>query len=577
MFLAFTVTHAIITTIFWGPLVNTTVVPVFRFIVITLLTGLFSSQLAAQSVAGSNVDAADIEISAADALTAKKSSKSIVPTTTSGLKPFGSNLFNGGFSNDREDGLNPQYIISTGDRISIRIWGAKGFNDDVTVDHQGNIFIPEIGPVPVKGVSNRNLNKRVTKAVHTKYKENVRVYTSLNGSQPVAVFVTGYVHNPGRFAGIPSNSALHFLDRAGGIDPMRGSYRHINIIRDGETLESIDLYDFIVDGKMPSVQFTDGDTIVVGARSGIVSASGDVTNPAIFEIGDGGLSGTSLASAALLDANVTHVGVSGIRAGEPFSIYVPIDEFLLMDLNNGDEISFRSDLHDKVIVVDIEGAHFGPSRYAVKPNTRLTELLNHIEVDPELSDAFSVSIKRKTIATRQKAALEESLQRLESRYLTASSQTDRESAIRANEAKLIGEFVQRARKIKPNGRLVVTDRGKVADIMLQAGDTITIPSRSDSILLSGEVLVSQAMLHSESMTARDYIEKSGGFTQQADTKRIVLVHANGEVTTGTNPEVRAGDEIIILPKVPVKNLQLASSIVDILYKIAIAASVAVKL
>jgi len=60
-------------------------------------------------------------------------------------------------------------------------------------------------------------------------------------------------------------------------------------------------------------------------------------------------------------------------------------------------------------------------------------------------------------------------------------------------------------------------------------------------------------------------------------KRIVLVHANGEVSSGENPAVRAGDEIIVLPKVPVKNLQIASTIVDILYKIAVAASVAVRL
>ena len=114
-------------------------------------------------------------------------------------------------------------------------------------------------------------------------------------------------------------------------------------------------------------------------------------------------------------------------------------------------------------------------------------------------------------------------------------------------------------------------------MLLQSGDTITIPARSDSVLLSGEVLVPQAMLHEPGLRARDYIERSGGFGEQANTDRLIVVHADGDVASGKNPRVRSGDEIIVLPKVPVKNLQIAATIVDIVYKIAVAASVAINL
>ena len=249
-----------------------------------------------------------------------------------GVAPFGANLFHGGFSNDREDGLNPDYIIAPGDRVSVRIYGAKNFNDDLVVDHQGNIFIPEIGPVPLQGVANRDLDRRVADAIAQKYKNNVKVYASLNGSQPVAVFVTGFVRNPGRFAGIPSNSVLHFLDRAGGVDRERGSYRHIDIQRAGQTLASFDLYDFLREGELPSIQFVDGDTIVVRRRSGVVEATGAIRNPAQFEIKQEVMSGRQLVDAALLDSNVSHVGISGIRAGEPISRYIPLSEFYDMQL-----------------------------------------------------------------------------------------------------------------------------------------------------------------------------------------------------------------------------------------------------
>lgn len=492
-------------------------------------------------------------------------------------QPFGSNLFQGGFSNDREDGLNPNYQIMPGDRVSLRIWGAVDFNDSLPVDPQGNIFIPTVGPVAVGGVQNKDLNQRVTDAVSRVFTDNVRVYTSLDGAQPVAVFVTGYVPNPGRFSGIPSNSALHFIDRAGGVDALRGSYRNINVVRDGESIATIDLYDFLLKGEMANVQFRDGDTIVIGERGSTVTVSGDVSNDAVFEFKSITISGSELIASALLKPGVSYAGVSGIRNGKPFSSYLPLDQFEQLQLNNGDEVNFRFDQHDQVIVVEVEGAHLGPSRYAVPRNTRLRELLDYIEVDTELANAKDISLKRKAIADKQKASLNESLARLEARYLTASSHTDAEARIRTQEAQLIGEFVQRARSVEPNGRLVVADNGEIANILLQAGDTITIPRRSDSVLLSGEVLVSQAMLYKEGRRARDYIKLSGGFTHQALKDRLVLVHANGEVASGENPVVRPGDELIVLPKVPVKNLQVASTIVDILYKIAVAASVAVAL
>ena len=494
-----------------------------------------------------------------------------------GPAPFGSNLFQGGFSNDREDGLNPNYQIMPGDGISLRVWGAVDLNDNLVVDPQGNIFIPKVGPVQVGGVRNQDLNARVATAVSGVFTDNVRVYTSLNGSQPVAVFVTGYVPNPGRFSGIPSNSALHFIDRAGGVDDLRGSYRNISVLRSGETIASIDLYDFLLKGELPDVQFRDGDTIVVGERGSTVTVTGDVSNEAMFELNTATVTGAELIRSALLKPGVSYAGVSGIRSGKPFSTYLPIGEFEQLTLNNGDEVHFRFDQHDQVIVVEVEGAHLGPSRYAVPRNTRLRELLDYIEVDTELANASDISLKRETIAERQKASLNESLARLEARYLTASSHTDAEARIRTQEAELIGEFVERARTVEPNGRLVVADGGDIANVLLQAGDTITIPRRSDSVLLSGEVLVSQAMLYKEGRRARDYIELSGGFTHQALTDRLVLVHANGEVASGENPMVRPGDELIVLPKVPVKNLQVASTIVDIMYKIAVAASVALSL
>lgn len=529
----------------------------------------------AQSITGSEIDPVIDTEEAASVLRQNNSSTDIAPLA--GVLPFGSALFQGGFSGDGEDGLNPNYVVQSGDSVSVRIWGATEFSDRLIVDPQGNIFIPSVGPIEVAGTTNSGLNDKVSQAVGRVFTDNVRVYTTLNNSQPVAVFVTGFVNNPGRFAGVPSNSPLYFLDRAGGISAERGSYRNIVVMRGSEKIADIDLYRFLLDGQVANVQFQDGDTIVVGKRGNVVVTDGDAANPAAFEFREPTLSGEQLIAYAQLKVNANYAGVSGYRGGKPFANYLPLEKFRNALLQNGDVVNFRADQHDEVIVVSVEGSHRGPSQYTVPVGTRLNSVLDFIEVDPDLADIASISLRRNAIASRQKIALEERLQRLEATYLTASSQTDRESSIRANEAELIGQFVRQARNVKPSGRLVVANNGGIANVVLQQGDTITIPPQSDSILLSGEVLVSQAMLFRPGENALDYIARSGGFTPQALTERVVLLHANGEVSSGPNPRVLQGDEIIVLPKVPVKNLQLASTIVDIIYKVAVAASVALSL
>ena len=548
--------------------------PVMKLLSGLVLIFLCCSELAAQSIDPAAVPAMVPKSGTTASLLQSPAKSTALPVTE---QPYGSNLFKGGFSGDQEDGLNPDYVVSPGDQINLRIWGAVEMSNVVVVDPQGNIFIPSVGPVMVGGVKNRDLNARVTSAVSQVYTDNVSVYTSLNGTQPVAVFVTGYVPKPGRYAGVPSTSVLYFLDRAGGIDPQTGSYRDIRVLRDNEVIASADLYGFMVEGKLPKIQFRDGDTVVVGQRGSTVTVSGDINNAAVYEFLSDSILGSELEKSVLLKPGVTYVGLSGTRNDKPFSVYLEYQQFRETRLYRGDSLYFRADTHDDMIVVDVEGVFEGPSRFALPRNTRLPELLDYIPVDLEMTNTADISIKRKSIAVRQRASLESSLRRLESQYLTASSQTDAEAVIRAQEAKMIAEFVSRARAVEPSGRLVVSSKGAVADVMLQNGDVIHIPTRSDSVLLSGEVLVAQAILFDSGLSAREYIDRSGGFSQQADQKRIVLVHANGEITSGKNPVVRPGDEIIVLPKVPVKNLQIASVIVDILYKIAVAASVAVAL
>mgnify|MGYP001030199547 FL=1 len=485
------------------------------------------------------------------------------------IPPFGAELFTGGFRGPRALGLNPSYRILPGDQITLRVWGAVEFERVLVVDAQGNVFVPYVGPVHVEGVSHGELDAKVKAAIKQVFPDNVSVYTNLQGVQPVAVFVTGYVKKPGRYAGNPSDSLLYFLDQASGIDQASGSYRRIRILRDGGTIAEVDLYDFLVSGKLPRPQFQDGDTIVVERRGPVVTVSGDVAQAYRFELDQDAKLGHELIEMVQLKPGVSHVLLRGVREDGPFSKYLSLHAFRDDMLKGGDEVLFSIDQRSDVIVVQIEGSYKGPSRFAVPKDATLQALLDSIEVDPALADVRSISIRRESVAQRQRQALEDALRRLETTYLSAPSRTDEEARIRVQEAQLIQDFVKRAREVKPNGRMVVAYDGRIADVRLQDGDVITIPERSDSLLISGEVQVPQAIVYVQGHTLEDYIRRAGGFTDRADQDNILIVRQNGEVVTSRDAELRPGDEVLVLPAVPTKNLQLASTIAEILFRIAV--------
>lgn len=515
--------------------------------------------------------------SAFEPVTEQVSQSELQTASANEIKPFGANLFTGGFSAEKEDGLNPGYLITQGDVIELRVWGAIEQNEQLVVDPKGNIFVQKVGPVRVAGVRNDQLNSVVTHAIRKVYTENVQVYTSLATSQPIAVFVTGYVNNPGRFPGVSSNSVLYFLDRAAGIDLKSGSFRNIKVLRRNKVIASVDLYKFLINGELLTTQLRDGDTILVGSKGNIVTVYGDVRSSAEYELLGDSVTGGKLLELARLGPLSTHAFWTGARDGDREAGYLSMDEFRQTQFRDGDVIEILSDGREDSITVVVEGVFDGPSRYVVNRGARLGKVLDMIPVIEEVSAYESISIRRESIYQQQKQALEESLRRLENAFLLASSSTKEEAAIRLTEAQLISDFTRRVRDVEPNGRLVLGKPSEAANLLLQQGDVITIPERTQTILISGEVLIPQALLFDESYSVQDYIAQSGGFNDQADDENILLIRQNGSAVLANTTTLKPGDQILVLPQVPPKYLQIAKEIVDVIYKVAISAGVLVKI
>ncbi|RJT46757.1 polysaccharide biosynthesis/export family protein [Rahnella woolbedingensis] len=487
---------------------------------------------------------------------------------------FGAQLFTGGAAADNAAsiGFNPNYIVGLGDQVQIRLWGAFNFDGALTVDPKGNIFLPNVGPLKVAGVSNSQLNSVITTKVKQVYQSNVNVYASLLQAQPVKVFVTGYVTNPGLYGGVASDSLLSYLSKAGGVDTERGSYVDIVVKHNDRVRSRINLYDFLLNGDLRLSQFSDGDTIVVGPRQHTFSVEGDVFNSYDFEFRDSTIPVSEALSWARPKPGATHMTIIRQQGSMKRSEYYPLGSAPGRSLQDGDKLIVSSDRYAGTIQVRIEGAHSGEHAVVLPYGATMSQLLPKIRTN-SMSQINSIQLYRRSVALRQKEMLDLTLQKLEEASLSAQSSTQEEGRLRAQEAQLVSRFVAKARQVVPKGEVVLSE-DNLNQVILEDGDVINIPEKTSLVMIHGEVLFPNAVSWQKGLSPDDYIEKVGGYTQKAGNSKVILIKQNGEAINAEDVKsLQPGDELMVLPKYESKNIEVTRGISTILYQLAVAAKV----
>ncbi|WP_022674773.1 polysaccharide biosynthesis/export family protein [Novosphingobium sp. B-7] len=488
---------------------------------------------------------------------------------------FGAQLFTGAFARAGAAHFNPDYVITPGDQVVLRLWGAFQYAQVQTVDPQGNVFLPNIGPIHLAGVRNQDLQRVITGAAAGTFRSNVYVYASLAEAQPVRVFVGGFVRRPGLYDGTSMDGLLHYLDAAGGIDPDRGTFIDVEVKRGEQVRAHVNLYQFLFRGVMPPLPLADGDVIFVGPRQQTVTVLGLANNANVFEFPRNAHPTT--ADVALLAGPqpvATHMRIT--RATGPIRNvdYRPLGEAGALPVGNGDTIEFTSDQKNGTITVRIEGEHESRQEYVLPYGAHLGDLLRQIRFS-ERSDATSIQLFRQSVKDRQKTMLDASLHSLEQAALTARSGTNDESQLRHNEADLILQWIDRARKVQPLGQVVIGQGPARDDLLLENGDLLRVPTRDGLVLVSGEVLFPNAVAWQAGLDATSYVERAGGFTQKSAARRIVVAHADGsfEEVAAQSRAVRSGDDLLVLPRIDTKSRQILKDMTQILYQIAVSAKV----
>lgn len=494
-----------------------------------------------------------------------------VPTARGAEEPFAANLFRGNFAAGRSA---EALVLEPGDRVVLRLWGGHTFDGTLVVDAEGNIALPgddtsdgqaRHGVIPVAGLTPDKLIETLKSKFAATGGADTQVYAAPLDTRPVAVFVTGRVNKPGRYTGLPNDSVPAFLDKAGGIDPVRGSYRSVRLLRDERTVATVDLYPFAQKGLLPQLRMREGDTLVVDERGPAVETSGEVRTAARFEFLPGEATGAALVALTEPHNRASHVTLNGTRKGAPYAVHLPVSAFSALALQDGDKAVFTADTFSDTIMIQVRGAVRGAARFPVRRGARLSEVRKYIAVEPGRADVQSLYITRRSVAERQKKAIDDALQRLEQAAFTVTSASAEEAQIRSKEAEMLSKFVERAKTMEPEG-IVLIDK---EDLALEDGDVIVIPEKSDVVMVSGEVQMPQAVIWTKKKKFNDYIKAAGGYSSRADTSSSLIMRRNGAVLHSEDVEVSPGDQILVLPKMESKTMQAVKDVALVLYQVAV--------
>ncbi|MFP4165302.1 MAG: SLBB domain-containing protein [Chitinispirillaceae bacterium] len=186
--------------------------------------------------------------------------------------------------------VDPGYMVGPGDVLRVAVWGQTEFQYELTVDNEGKILIPIAGKVHVSGIPFEQLQEKLKSLLSRHYStlksQPPRTFMDLTIAKlrPIRVYIMGEVKQPGGYTVSSFASVFSALYSVGG-PRERGSLREISVIRNDSTVATVDIYDYLLNGRSDSdVRLRNNDVIFVPPRGKTVSVSGSVARPAVYEL-----------------------------------------------------------------------------------------------------------------------------------------------------------------------------------------------------------------------------------------------------------------------------------------------------
>lgn len=381
------------------------------------------------------------------------------------------------------------YKLGSGDEVVIDIWGASQSTIQETISPDGNIYVENLGPVHLSGLT-------VTQANNYLKKQLGQIYSSISGDEPesnirlslaqnrtIQVHVMGEVENPGTYTMSSFATIFNALYQAGGVNEV-GTLREVKVYRNDKMVATYDVYDFILNGNSDmGIRLEDNDVVSVDAYKNLVSVTGNVKRPMYYEVLDnetleqlmkyaGGFAGNAYKEDVRLIRN-------GKREREIYTLNTAEQQsFILAD---GDSVSVDSIMPSFANMVEVKGAVYRPGQFQM--DGRVNTVKQLIECAGGLKDD---AFMNRAILNRRNP-----------------NNTMENLAINLEELM----------------------SGKVADVTLRKNDVLLVPSLFDvqevqTVTIFGEVAFPGTYEYVENMSVEDFIVNAGGLTEAASTAKV---------------------------------------------------------
>tara|TARA_B100000963_G_scaffold78022_1_gene66059 strand:+ start:27015 stop:28838 length:1824 start_codon:yes stop_codon:yes gene_type:complete len=444
------------------------------------------------------------------------------------LKLFGSDFFNTfqtSFMPINEPNPDSGYTLDVGDVLKIQLVGQDEYIEEFNINRDGSINLPDVGKVIVAGLSLNEASQLIKSKINSAM-IGADAFITLAEIRDVNILVSGNAQNPGIYTLTGNSNILHAISAAGGISEF-GSIREINLIRDNSIIESLDVYDLLIEGKYNlKKRLRSGDIIFVESRKSIVTIDGAVYRPAKYEVLDKQNLFTIIeyANGIKRTADRENISLERILDGSLKTIPVRNDiQFKTIEAEDGDLIYVREHPYRQA---KISGAVLKPGTYTMSPGETLNDLIQKAGGYTDNAYQFGaiyINEDAKLINEKSKEIL---YQEFLDNIIAVSQQNIGGSFDLAPIVKLTEEL----KNTETNGRVVVDllDDSSINLYTVKEGDDLFIPEKNNVVYVYGEISSEGAVMYSSNEGIEYFINKSGGFKKFADNESIYILHPNGE-------------------------------------------------
>lgn len=389
------------------------------------------------------------------------------------------------------------YVLGAGDQVFIDIYGASQISIEGTISPDGFIIVEEYGPLQLAGLSVDEANRRAKSKLSAMYADS-KIKLTVGQTRNIQVNVMGEVQVPGTYTLSAFASVFHALYSAGGVSDL-GSLRSVKLYRNNKLVNTVDVYDYILNGQMSGdIRLQDNDVLVVSPYEALVNISGKAKRPMYYEMKPTESIGKALEYAGGFAADAYQKSMRLVRkAGGNMQVF-NIDSNNMSDfvVADGDSLFIDSVLMRYDNMVELQGAVFRPGMYQLGgPVTSVKSLLEYADGTTEYAFLKHAVIRRR----------------------------------RANRSL---EVIQ----VDVEGIL----NGRVSDIALRNEDVLFIPNLQDvqdnqTLTIRGEVLEPGIYEFAYNTTVEDLVLLAGGLKESASTSKVSVARRekNGGVKTYT--------------------------------------------